>query len=152
MMTLMAHPHEHPQQEADGASAPGRPRNTRQRTAVSDILARTEEFRSAQQIHTALGEEGTKIGLATVYRTLASLAESGEVDQVRNAEGETLYRRCQAATHHHHLVCRECGRAVEVSVGTLEAWISQVSRETGFTGLEHTAEFFGLCPECSASK
>ncbi len=145
----MAHSNEHAQHTSADAASPGRPRNTRQRTAVADILSRTEEFRSAQQIHSALGEEGTKVGLATVYRTLASLADAGEVDQVRNAEGESLYRRCKAATHHHHLVCRECGRAVEVSVSALEAWIAQVSRETGFTGVEHTAEFFGLCPGCS---
>lgn len=148
-MSTMAHSHDHGPDSRTHQSAQSRPRTTRQRTAVADILARTEEFRSAQQIHTALAEEGTKIGLATVYRTLAGMAESGEVDQVRSTEGETLYRRCRDTTHHHHVVCRNCGRTVEVSGGALEAWIAEVSAETGFTGLEHTAEFFGLCPECS---
>lgn len=126
------------------------PRATRQRAAVTDLLERTEEFRSAQQIHAALGAEGTHVGLATVYRTLTALAEAGEVDQVRNAEGETLYRRCAAPVHHHHLVCRSCGHTVEVAGGALEAWIAAVSAERGFTAVEHTAELFGLCARCSA--
>ena len=74
------------------SSTAQRPRATRQRAAVADILARTDEFRSAQQIHAALEAEGTKVGLATVYRNLQTLAESGAVDQVRSAEGEILYR------------------------------------------------------------
>ena len=108
-------------------STSARPRATWQRAAVNDILQRTEEFRSAQQIHAALESEGTKVGLATVYRNLTAMAESGEVDQVRNAEGETLYRCCHEPEHHHHIVCRSCGHTVEVSGGELEAWIASVS-------------------------
>lgn len=131
-------------------STTSRPRATRQRAAVADIMERTDEFRSAQQIHSALEAEGTHVGLATVYRNLTAMAEAGEVDQVRSAEGETLYRACERHEHHHHIVCRRCGRAVEVAGGELEAWIQKVSAQHGFTAMEHTAEFFGLCAECSA--
>ena len=132
------------------SSTAQRPRATRQRAAVADILARTDEFRSAQQIHSALEAEGTKVGLATVYRNLQTLAESGVVDQVRSAEGEVLYRACEEQEHHHHIVCRRCGYTVEVSGGELEEWIQRVSARQGFTQMEHTAEFFGLCATCSA--
>ena len=136
----------------DGPATPGvrRQRATRQRAAVADILSRTEEFRSAQQIHAALDAEGTRVGLATVYRNLTVLAGSGEVDQIRNAEGETLYRRCDAHSHHHHLVCRSCGTTVEVSAAPLETWVARISQKNGFTDVEHTAELFGLCAACSA--
>lgn len=137
-------------QRSTAGSVSPRPRATWQRAAVADILARTEEFRSAQQIHAALEAEGTKVGLATVYRNLTAMAESGEVDQVRSTEGETLYRECERAEHHHHIVCRRCGHTVEVAGGELESWIGRVSAEAGFTRMEHTAEFFGLCAECSA--
>lgn len=123
-------------------------RSTWQRATVRDMLQRTEEFRSAQQIHSALEAEGTKVGLATVYRSLTAMAEAGEVDQVR-ASGEVLYRSCQGTDHHHHIVCRSCGYTVEVSGGELENWITRVSSQHGFTHMEHTAEFFGLCSQCS---
>ncbi|RJF44908.1 transcriptional repressor [Actinomyces sp. 2119] len=130
-------------------SAP-RPRATRQRAAVADILKRTSEFRSAQQIHSALEAEGTKVGLATVYRNLQALADSGQVDQLRGTEGEVLYRACERVEHHHHIVCRRCGFTVEVAGGELETWIRRVPAQHGFTAMEHTAEFFGLCADCSA--
>ncbi|WP_127841917.1 Fur family transcriptional regulator [Actinomyces wuliandei] len=128
-----------------------RPRATRQRAAVADILERTSEFRSAQQIHSALEAEGTKVGLATVYRNLQALADSGQVDQLRGTEGEVLYRACERVEHHHHIVCRGCGFTVEVAGGELETWIRRVSAQHGFTAMEHTAEFFGLCADCSAA-
>ena len=131
------------------SSTTQRPRATRQRAAVADILARTDEFRSAQQIHAALEAEGTKVGLATVYRNLQTLAETGAGDQVRSAEGEILYRGCERQEHHHHIVCRHCGYTVEVAGGELEEWIQRVSAQQGFTQMEHTAEFFGLCASCS---
>ena len=134
------------------SSTTQRPRATRQRAAVADILARTDEFRSAQQIHAALEAEGTKVGLATVYRNLQTLAETGAVDQVRSAEGEILYRACERQEHHHHIVCRHCGYTVEVAGGELEEWIQRVSAQQGFTQMEHTAEFFGLCASCSAQE
>lgn len=103
-----------PSRSIAGSTA-ARPRATRQRAAVAGILQRTTEFRSAQQIHAALEAEGTKVGLATVYRNLTALADSGQVDQVRSADGEILYRSCERVGHHHHIVCRGCGHAEEVA-------------------------------------
>src|SRR5699024_11516256 len=81
------------------------PRNTRQRRAVAEILARTTEFSSAQQIHEQLRRHGQAVGLSTVYRTLQALVDSGEIDALHDGE-EILYRRCEVSHHHHHLVCR----------------------------------------------
>ena len=89
-------------------------RATRQRAAVSALLDRLDDFRSAQDIHEELRRSGDGIGLTTVYRTLQTLADSGEVDVLRTASGEAVYRRCASAHHHHHLVCRRCGATVEI--------------------------------------
>jgi len=123
-------------------------RHTRQRAAVGSIMATLDEFRTAQEVHARLRERGESIGLATVYRTLARMASDGEVDALRTPDGVAAYRRCSAG-HHHHLVCRECGRAVEVNPPDLEAWAEQVAREFGFTRIEHELELFGRCPDCS---
>src|SRR5690625_983129 len=85
-------------------------RMTRQRAAVYELLEDTSGFRSAQQLHALLSDAGHSVGLATVYRTLTALAEAGEVDVLRAGDGESLFRRCVRTEHHHHLVCRECGR------------------------------------------
>ncbi|WP_123308937.1 Fur family transcriptional regulator [Cellulomonas sp. PhB143] len=123
---------------------------TRQRAAVSETLDRLDEFRSAQQLHDLMRHEGDTIGLATVYRTLQSLADNGDVDVLRTEDGESLYRRCERSEHHHHLVCRSCGRAVEIDGPTVEAWARSVGASHGFTGIEHTVELFGTCAACAA--
>ena len=122
-------------------------RTTRQRQAVADQLAEQEDFRSAQQIHTALRERGDAVGLATVYRSLTLMAESGEIDTLLRSDGETLYRRC-SRQHHHHLVCRRCGRTVEVAGPSVERWATEVAADHGFTDVSHTLELLGICGEC----
>ncbi len=123
-------------------------RPTRQRRAVAAALQSCDDFRSAQEIHDLLRRSGDNVGLSTVYRTLQALADNGDVDVLRTEEGEALYRRC-SDTHHHHLVCRTCGRTVEVEGPTVERWSTSVAREHGFTDVSHTLEIFGTCPDCA---
>ena len=101
-------------------------RQTRQRRAVDEVLAELAEFRTAQQIHEELRHRGGSVGLTTVYRRLQTLAEAGELDAIRVADGETAYQRCSDG-HHHHLVCRVCGRTVEVSGPAVEKWADAVA-------------------------
>jgi len=132
-------------------STPGMARHTRQRAEVLALLAGTDEFRSAQQLHAQLRSGGSGVGLTTVYRTLQILADAGEVDQMRLPDGEQLYRRCSRSQHHHHLVCRSCGRTEEVEGPAVEKWAEKVAAEHGFTEVGHTIEIFGRCADCSAS-
>ncbi|WP_298455372.1 Fur family transcriptional regulator [uncultured Cellulomonas sp.] len=125
-------------------------RVTRQRTAISALLGDVDDFRSAQQLHELLVARGDRTGLATVYRTLQSLAEDGEVDVLRGAGGEAIYRRCEQRTHHHHLVCRSCGATVEIEGPSVEAWATAVGTRHGFADIEHTLELFGTCSACAA--
>lgn len=130
-----------------GTSATPTPqRKTRQRAAVDDILSDLSEFRTAQQIHDELRHQGDSIGLTTVYRTLQSMADAGEVDTIRTGD-ETSYRRCSIG-HHHHLVCRSCGRAVEVSGPAVEKWASAMADRHGFRDVSHDLEIFGTCGTC----
>lgn len=129
--------------------APARVRATRQRTAVAELLGELTEFRSAQDIHHLLRGQGDGIGLSTVYRTLQTLAEAGEVDTIQTAEGESVYRKC-SDVHHHHLVCRECGYTVEVAGPAVERWSDRTAEEHGFSDVSHTLEIFGLCASCRA--
>ena len=122
-------------------------RRTRQRAAVQEVLAEPHEFRTAQQIHDELRKRGDSIGLTTVYRTLQSLSEAGELDALRTSDGETAYRRCSDG-HHHHLVCRSCGRTVEVSGPAVERWANAVAAEHGFREVSHDLEIFGTCGSC----
>jgi Fur family transcriptional regulator, ferric uptake regulator len=132
----------------DAVSATGA-RATRQRAAVASVLDEIDDFRSAQDIHAILRSRGDSVGLTTVYRTLQSLADAGKVDVLRTGDGESVYRRC-STSHHHHLVCRQCGRTVEVEGPAVERWAEKVGAEHGFVKVTHTVEIFGTCSDCAS--
>jgi Fur family ferric uptake transcriptional regulator len=125
-------------------------RSTRQRAAVSAVFADLEGFLSAQDVHARLRSAGNSVGLSTVYRTVLSLADDGELDCLRTDAGETLYRRC-SRQHHHHLVCRGCGLTVEVAGPAVELWADRVAGEHGFADVSHTLEIVGTCAGCRAA-
>lgn len=124
-------------------------RNTWQREAVRQALDDSEGFISAQTLHSELRLAGSAIGLATVYRALTDLATEGEADSLQ-AEGESLYRACTPGQHHHHLICRNCGLAVEIEADAVEQWAQKVASEHGFSEATHVVDVFGLCADCSA--
>lgn len=123
-------------------------RSTRQRAAIADLLTASEEFLSAQQLHDLLTDRGDAIGLTTVYRNLQALVDSGQVDAIWDGSGETRYRYC-SDTHHHHLVCRQCGTTVEIQADPVERWAEQIATRHGFRDISHTVEIFGTCPSCA---
>ena len=123
-------------------------RRTRQGDAVLNVVLGSDNFRSAQDIHAELRAAGEPVGLTTVYRHLALLTDVGRLDALQTADGELVYRRCHSESHHHHVVCRRCGRGTEVELPDLERWTETTARDLGYTDVTHTVEIFGLCADC----
>jgi Fur family ferric uptake transcriptional regulator len=120
------------------------------REDVLHSLGRGQRFRTAQELFAQMRGGGSRIGLATIYRTMQTMADEGEVDVLRTDAGEVAYRRCQTETHHHHLVCRECGATVEIAARSVEQWAGRVAGEHDYDEVEHVLEIFGRCPACRA--
>jgi Fur family transcriptional regulator, ferric uptake regulator len=122
-------------------------RNTWQKSAVKHALTESKGFVSAQQLHLVLKNHGSTIGLATVYRALNDLIDQGDADSLQSQDGEVLFRACGEG-HHHHLICRNCGKTVEIEANRVESWADQVAKEHGFSDPSHTIDIFGLCAPC----
>lgn len=138
-----------------GRTAPAARRSTTQGAAVREVLSAQEGFRSAQDIYAVLRGQGQGVGLSTVYRHLQTFADDGLADVIHTADGETTYRFCGPAAdakHHHHLVCRGCGRAEEIEGRAVERWAEETARAHGYAEVEHTVEIFGLCPDCAQGR
>jgi Fur family transcriptional regulator, ferric uptake regulator len=125
-------------------------RSTRQRAAVLWALRAEPNDATAQEIHRWLTLHGERIGLATVYRTLELLNNNGVVDVMSHRRGELCYRLCGEG-HHHHLVCHECHRVVEVGDCDLTEWLDELAAEHGFTIRGHIVEVTGVCANCLGS-
>ncbi|MDR2974688.1 MAG: transcriptional repressor [Propionibacteriaceae bacterium] len=122
-------------------------RHTRQRQVITAYMKAQAQFLTAQQVHDGLRELGDTVSLPTVYRTLTALVEAGDLD-VRVSNNQSAYRHC-SPHHHHHLVCRQCGRTIELADSPVEQWATAIANEHGFTDVDHTIEILGLCPACA---
>ena len=114
---------------------------------VIGALKRQGKFASAQSVYQLLRKDGESTGLATVYRTLQKAAARNTVDVLRKDDGEALYRLCETG-HHHHLVCTNCGKTIEVEGSSVERWANTIAKNNGFRKVSHVVELFGLCAKC----
>lgn len=124
-----------------------RTRNTLQRRAVLSAIERLDEFHpSAAEVFDEVKREHPRLSLATVYRSLDALCESGAVAPLK-LEGVTRY--CLGASPHHHIVCRRCGSVRDVCTEVFpEAARAHLETCSGFTLDSSSMQFFGLCPDC----
>lgn len=106
-------------------------------------------FVSANQLHAEMAPH--KIGIATIYRHLNDMVANGDADTITAEGGEQLFRLC-GSEHHHHLVCRFCGRTVEIEAPPIEAWVRQMSQENDYFDVEHVVELIGVCAKCRAQE
>jgi Fur family ferric uptake transcriptional regulator len=123
-------------------------RRTAQRTSVVRALIDHGGFVGARALHDVLKIQGTRVGLNTVYRTLAALVDAGRADVVRDRGGERLFRHRPFPEHQHYLLCRACGLSIPVDSEAVEIWAERVADVSGFAEVEHTVELTGLCPQC----
>jgi Fur family ferric uptake transcriptional regulator len=125
-------------------------RATWQKTAVFEALSHDKVFVSAQELHQKLSLAGRKLGLTTVYRALTDLVDAGHADVLAGEDNEMRYRVC-SDEHHHHLICRKCGTAVEFDLDGFEAEVSALADIHGYKDVAHSIELFGICEKCGMS-
>jgi Fur family ferric uptake transcriptional regulator len=102
---------------------------------------------SAEELLASARVVEPRIGIATVYRALTAMTDSGYIEQVDARDGAALYARCRSVGHHHHLVCTSCGR-VEEAECHLDDMIERLRATRGFVVTAHDLNLSGLCAEC----
>ncbi len=125
-------------------------RITSQRKAVLEVLIEEEgQHLSAEEIYTLLEERGQEVGLATIYRTLRLLEKKGLV-ACRTFAGDSAcyeYIGRQEATHH-HLICKECGKVIEISNLLVDNWREKLAAEKNFAATDCCIQIEGFCEDC----
>jgi Fur family ferric uptake transcriptional regulator len=119
------------------------------RASLIDFLATQSCCQSAQEIHAELAERGDRVGLASVYRALDTLAEHGLVQRVDIGDNTARYEPVRADSHHHHhLVCGECGKLEPFADPHLERAIDAVEQRSGYAVVAHEVVLRGACTDC----
>lgn len=132
------------------ATAPRATRVTAPRRALSSLIARRSGHFTANDL-IADAHLRKVAGRATVFRTLDLLAEQGALERIDLPSGEHAYVACAPEEHHHHVVCRNCGKSVEVADSGLQSVVGEIARRSGYAIDAHRLELFGLCPTCHGS-
>lgn len=122
---------------------------SQRRSVLTTILENVGKHLSAEEIYDLVKISYPEIGLATVYRTMQVLDELGLVYKHNFDDGRTRYEITQNEDHqHHHLVCKKCGKVIEVEEDLLEQLEQQVEKKYDFSITDHKVKFFGYCNEC----
>ncbi|WP_097025595.1 Fur family transcriptional regulator [Clostridium peptidivorans] len=124
---------------------------TPQRRAIVEIIIKNEgSHLTTEEIYNLVKDECPEIGLATVYRTVMLLEEMGLLSKLDLNDGCSRYELIHEDENHqhHHLICRNCGKVIEVQGDLLEELEDNIEKKYNFKIEDHSVKFYGLCNEC----
>lgn len=126
---------------------------TIQREIILETLYNSDEHLTPESLHHLIQElhPTLKIGIATVYRTLALLEDSNIVTSLSfGAQGKKY--ELGAKNHHDHLICTECGNITEFVDQQIEDRQHAITDTLGFKMSDHSMQIYGICKNCQAKK
>lgn len=124
---------------------------TTQRRAVLDTIIDNEgRHLTVEEIYDMVKKECPEIGIATVYRTIQLFEDAGKIAKVDLSDGYNRYELIHdyESHQHHHLICKRCGKVIEVQEDLLGQLESEIEEKYSFKVTNHSAIFYGLCSEC----
>jgi Fe2+ or Zn2+ uptake regulation protein len=120
---------------------------TRQRKLVLEILEESQEHLDAESIYAQAKARDVNISLATVYRTLTLLKETGLVQEHRLGEDHGHFETTQP-TPHYHFTCLKCGKVVEFEAPQVREAARKLCESEGLQITDMHLLFSGYCKEC----
>ncbi len=124
-------------------------RRSKKRDLILAAFA-TQNHVTAQKLHNSLAEEGHRISLGTIYRTMRLFCKMG-LAQARHYEAKTQYGHTAARGHHDYLVCTACGSIVGFENQEIERIRQEIATANGFSLSVHKLELYGICAICRHS-
>ena len=122
--------------------------HSKQREQILDVFLKTERHLTIDDLYGLIRKKNPRIGLATVYRAMSIICDAGLAREVDFGDGTRRFEHKYQHQHHHHLVCLECGRAIEVVSPEIEKLQQRLAKKHGFTLVKDTMKIFGICRQC----
>ena len=117
------------------------------RRAIIAALEEQSHPLTIREIHAAIGSE---CDLVTIYRSMHLLEKMRLVQRFDFGDAVARYElvRQEDHEHHHHLICTDCSKVVEIEECFSEELERRIASGNGFAQITHKLEFFGVCPAC----
>ncbi|MBC8282900.1 MAG: transcriptional repressor [Nitrospinae bacterium] len=120
---------------------------TPQRKLILDTFLAQEGHIDIESLHARVRNQDPTIGIATLYRTMKLLVDSGLAD-MHTFNEKTTYERLFQVRHHDHLICKVCEKTIEFEHPLIEKYQLEICERHGFILKSHRMELFGICREC----
>ncbi len=127
-----------------------RPRLTRQRRLVLEVVRRSHDHPTAAQVYQRVRRHHPGIAYATIYNALRWWVERGEVREFISGHATARYDPC--SERHDHALCTRCGRLMDTQARVAPEVLRAVRRRTGLHVLSYQVQFFGICRDCLRRK
>jgi len=127
-------------------------KSTRQRDLIIDTFFTTPGHLSVEDLWSKVRALDQRVSVATVYRTMKLLSDSGLAHARNFGDGQTRYEAALGREHHDHLICTRCGAIVEFENDRIETLQDAVAKKHGFAVTSHKMELYGLCKDCQRTR
>jgi Fur family transcriptional regulator, ferric uptake regulator len=118
-------------------------RMTEQRRVIARVLSESEDHPDVEELHRRAHAVDPHISIATVYRTVRLLEESGIITRHDFRDGRSRYEE-QSEVHHDHLIDLKTGHVVEFVDKEIEALQEAIARRLGYRLVEHRLELYAV--------
>jgi Fur family transcriptional regulator, ferric uptake regulator len=127
-------------------------KSTRQRSLIINTFFDMAGHLSVEELWAKVRSVDARVSVATVYRTMKLLGESGLAHARNFGDGQTRYEAAVGRHHHDHLICTRCGTIVEFEDERIEHLQEAVAKKHGFKVHSHKLEMYGLCANCQKAE
>lgn len=127
-------------------------KETSQRNTILNAFLSAEEHLTAEDILRLVNKKKSKVGFATVYRTMKLITDSGVAQEVVFGDGISRFEHKYGHPHHHHLICTDCGEVTEFSSRKMEEVEKHILKKYSFRAESHHFKIFGLCQKCEKKR
>lgn len=121
---------------------------TKERKKIIKAITVIQKHFAAEDIHQQIRKQKSRVSLATVYRTIPLLIESGLITETLYRGEKVVYEKIYNKPHHDHMVCLSCGKIIEFSNEKVEKLQEDICQQNCFIPIEHYLEIKGYCQEC----
>lgn len=126
-------------------------KSTKHRNEILDLISKSENPMTADDIYINLKNRNVSINLSTVYRILDTLVSKKIIIKSNiTGDNKALYEY-NRQEHRHHLICSGCKKMFTIDGCPLEEYEKSLSSKLGFDITGHKLEIFGYCKECKNS-
>ncbi len=125
---------------------------TKQREVVLKTLYNNHQHFTPENLYLFIKEKYPKlnVGIATIYRTLNLLEESGIATSISFGSAGKKFELANKP-HHDHLICKCCGLIVEFENSQIESKQEEIAQKNGFKLTGHMMQLYGICTTCQSS-